>query len=60
VTLIEQSALEGHPEAMLELGKAYYFGTIVKGDKELAKKWLREAKDRGSKEAGELLTKIEA
>jgi TPR repeat protein len=45
---------------MLELGKAYYFGTIVKGDKELAKKWLQKAKDRGSKEAGELLKKIEA
>ncbi len=60
VGLFEQSALEGNTEGMFELGKAYYFGTMVKGDMELAKKWLQKAKERGVKEAGELLAKIEA
>lgn len=59
VGLFEQAAMEGNTDGMLELGKAYYFGTMVKGDKELAKKWLQKAKERGVKEADELLSKIE-
>ena len=59
VKLFEQSALEGYDKAMLELGRAYYFGTMVKEDKLAAKKWLQMAKEKGVKEAGELLEKID-
>jgi TPR repeat protein len=60
VGLFEQAALNGSGDGMFGLGKAYYLGEGIQKNEPIAKSWLQKAKDRGSKEAGELLKKIEA
>jgi TPR repeat protein len=57
----EQAAHEGNVLAMFVMGNAYYEGRYpLSKDIELAKSWLQKAKDRGNKQASELLDKIEA
>lgn len=56
----EQAANEGNVLAMVVLGNAYYEGRPpLSKNIELAKDWLQKAKDRGNKQASELLEKIE-
>lgn len=60
---LENAAEEGHVEAMLSLGKIYRDGSLVEKkykDVNKAMYWLNRAKDNGSKDAEEILKKLES